>query len=188
MLETVMRAKGRRAARHALAHAFLTTLSVAGGTLLLTAPGLSDALRRLPGAPKSPRALSNTLTSLYRRGFITLTGTAGARRAQLTDAGKRLAYFESLSLPVVHKKTWDGMWYVVSFDIPVTHKRARDALRHALRRLGFREYQKSIYVYPHDAESEIDFVVSYFDVAPHVKRLYGADLTDEDRLRKLFKL
>lgn len=182
------RRRQKRIARHALAHAMLGGLAVCGGVVLMTAPGLSEVLRRGPFGNHSPRSAARALESLYQKGFVVLTGTAGARVAKLTPRGAQVAYLDSLTLPKVEKRSWDKLWYMVAFDIPVEKRKARTALRRALKRLGFVEYQKSLYVYPLGCESEIDFVVSYFEVEKYVRRFYATDLEDETRYRKLFKL
>lgn len=186
--EVGSRRKRSRVVRHALAHAVLSGLVLCGGVVLMTAPGLSELLRRGPFGGRSPHAAARALESLYKKGFVILTGSPGARVATLTDAGVQAAHAQSLVLPRVTKSAWDGLWYMVAFDIPVEKRKERNALRIMLKRLGFREYQKSLYLYPVGCESEIDFVATYFKVGKHVKKFYATDLDDEYNFRKHFKL
>lgn len=177
-----------RVARHSLAYTALGTLVLAGGVLLITAPGLTEIARTLPGGRRSPSQIVNILEGLCRRGYVTLTGTKGKRMAHITDAGRKRAYLDSLSIAVPRKEEWDELWYMVSFDIPTTHKRARDALRTKLRELGFVEYQKSVYLFPASCASEIDFIVEYFSVDRWVRRFFVSDLEDDARYRAHFGL
>jgi len=76
----------------------------------------------------------------------------------------------------------------VAFDIPEDYKRARDALRRKLQQLGFRELQKSVFVFPYECKDEIEFIVEFFAIRKYVR--YGVlDLIDNDlQLRKTFRL
>jgi DNA-binding transcriptional regulator PaaX len=170
------------------AHAVLGGLALCGGAVLMTAPGLSDILRRGPFGRHSPSAAARTIESLYKKGLVALTGTKGERVATLTAKGTQLAYLTGLTLPKPDKKSWDELWYMVAFDIPVDKRKARTALRLTLKRIGFVEYQKSLYIYPRGCESELDFIAQYFGVAKYVRRFYATSLEDEARYRRLFHL
>lgn len=177
-----------RARRHALAHALLGGLALCGGVVLMTAPGLSEILRRGPFGNHSPRAAARALESLYQKGLVVLTGTPGARRATLTTKGEQVAHLHALALPHNYKKTWNGLWYMIAFDIPMRKNHARTALRRTLKRVGFVEYQKSLYVYPCGCESEVDFITRFFGVEKFVRSFYATDLEDEQKYHKLFNL
>lgn len=50
---------------------------------------------------------------------------------------------------------WKGWWLVVAFDIPEEDKKTREAIRRQLLRIGFGQWQKSVYVYPHDISDDL---------------------------------
>jgi len=50
---------------------------------------------------------------------------------------------------------WDGKWRAISFDIPELNRRERAFLRNELRWIGFKELQKSIWIFPYDIEKEL---------------------------------
>ncbi|HCX28109.1 MAG TPA: hypothetical protein DHI91_03145, partial [Candidatus Portnoybacteria bacterium] len=60
---------------------------------------------------------------------------------------------------------------MVLFDIPERQKPARDALRSKLKRLGFFEFQKSIFVHPFSCKDEIEFLIEFFQIKSYVR--YG---------------
>ena len=106
----------------------------------------------------------------------------------LSDTGKSKALiyqFEQMQIP---KHTWDKKWRLVAFDIPEDYKRARDALRRKLQKLGFRELQKSVFVFPYECQNEIKFIVEFFGIRKYVQ--YGIlEFIDNDQsLRKIFRL
>lgn len=64
--------------------------------------------------------------------------------------------FIKYSIDTQREKTkWDGKWRIVIFDI-LEHKRnLRNILRNRLRWLGFKELQKSVWVFPYDVSREL---------------------------------
>jgi DNA-binding transcriptional regulator PaaX len=122
------------------------------------------------------------------RGLVERIKTNNLEEVRLTNKGR--AYFldqEFKNLKLKPKKKWDGRWRVVLFDVPEESKRTRDALRHTLKRLGFKEFQKSVFVFPFDCENEINFVINYFDIPEHVYYM-RSDISPDNKLRDHFKL
>jgi len=98
-----------------------------------------------------------------------------------------LAYkLEELSLK--RPARWDRKWRLVMFDIPHSKKQARDTLRKKLVELGFYPLQKSVFVYPHHCENEIDFICSIFDVRRYVLLISTPDFEGSEKLRHHFNL
>ena len=122
LIKKQRRKKIIRTARHALSHAILLSLTALGGTLLITAPGLGKIIQQANGT-RNPDAAARAITRLYRRGLVTLSGTRGARKAMLTDSGKRLSHFLSIQMPK-SPRVWDKTWFMVSFDIPAPQLKA----------------------------------------------------------------
>lgn len=79
----------------------------------MTAPGLSEILRRGPFGKHNPQSAARALETLYRKGFVVITGTQGARVATLTAKGTQAAYFEALKLARCQRMTGTscGMWW-----------------------------------------------------------------------------
>jgi DNA-binding transcriptional regulator PaaX len=178
----------RRIARNALAHALLIGLTVTAGAALITAPGLAEAVRGITGRRLSQAQVSQGIAKLYRKGHLMLTGSEGARKATITDKGRRVAYLHSIKPKKVEKNRWDETWFMVSFDIPTHQRKARDAFRQTLKELGFVQYHKSLYIHPYDYSSELDFISDYYEVHDSVFYFYSADIAQHDRLRKIFRL
>ncbi len=104
----------------------------------------------------------------------------------LTNKGKLKAieyYFDNLK---IENKNWDGKWRILVFDIPEKLRKGRDALRWKIKRLGFYELQKSVFVVPYECREEIDFVVEFFGLRKYVH--YGVlESIDSEMLVKLKK-
>ncbi|MFH1967882.1 MAG: hypothetical protein ABIJ84_00675 [bacterium] len=108
----------------------------------------------------------------------------------LTKKGKLKAldyYFDNLK--ILNKK-WDGKFRILVFDVPERLRKGRGALRWKIKRLGFRELQKSVFVFPYECKEEIDFVVDYFDLSKYVHYgvLESIDGELYSRLKKEFTL
>lgn len=85
---------------------------------------------------------------------------------RITKEGR--AKLESL-LPKYQKpKKWNGNWYLVSYDIPEYRKKLRNLLRVALKRLGFGQAHKSLWISPYNFLGEIDKIVKEYNLGPYV--------------------
>jgi phenylacetic acid degradation operon negative regulatory protein len=90
-------------------------------------------------------------------------------------------------LQITFPKRWDKKWRVVVFDIPEKNKKLRDEFRRRLKKLGFVEFQKSVFAHPHPCEDEINTLINFFDLRENVRCLESTLSYDAD-LRKHFKV
>ncbi|MDP3800449.1 MAG: hypothetical protein Q8Q90_03440, partial [bacterium] len=136
------------------------------------------------------QSLEKAIYSLYKSKLIREhENPDGSLTMILTDKGKQKAItFNIDNLEIKTPKIWDKKWRMVLFDIPEKHKPAREALREMLKRLGFYEYQKSVLVHPYNCQSEIDFVIEYFEIRSWVRIVTVVALDNELHLRKIFNL
>jgi hypothetical protein len=169
----------------------LAILLVSGVAMTLAVlPGLGYAIRHYRRVKYySDRQLKDAERQLRKKGYIQYENQNGKPRVQLTKKGEvyfQKMLFEDTHLPEPTK--WGGKWTFVLFDIPVSHSKARDALRWRLRALGFYQYQKSVWVYPHPCEKEILFVADYFGVGEFVEVLSVEYVSKDAELKKHFNL
>lgn len=107
----------------------------------------------------------------------------------LTKKGREVALtFDIENLSIKPMKKWDGKWRVVLFDIPEKYRKGRDALRAVLKRMGFYEYQKSVFIHPFECQNEADFAIEYFQLRPWVRIIVAESLDNELHLKKHFDL
>jgi DNA-binding transcriptional regulator PaaX len=140
----------------------------------------------------SDNKLGKEINNLNRSKLIKkITAKDGTSTIKLTEKGKLLAteYCFLKNLKIRDKK-WDGRWRILIFDVPEKLRKGRNALRWKIRKLGFCELQKSVFVIPYECKKEIDFIVNYFSLGLYVH--YGIlEIIGEDvnsRLKKVFKL
>ena len=136
------------------------------------------------------KQLEKAIYSLYKSKLIReYENPNGSLTMVLTDKGKKKAItFNIDNMEIKKPKKWDKKWRLVLFDIPEKHKPAREALRGALKRLSFHEYQKSVFIHPYECQKEIDFVIEYFDIRRFVRTLTAENLDNDIHLRKKFDL
>ena len=110
----------------------------------------------------------------------------------LTELGKKKAMHsfikaESLLYKVGEAK-WDGGWRIVLFDMPESKRNHRDYLRKTLKMVGFREFQKSIWVYPYPVPPFLKQLLFEDNIKPHIKFITTNLVDDDSELKKVFGL
>lgn len=76
----------------------------------------------------------------------------------LTETGKMEAYRQFPFFRLANKP-WKGWWLVVAFDIPESQSRIRKSIRQQLLQIGFAQWQKSVYVSPHDISDDLNEII-----------------------------
>lgn len=137
----------------------------------------------------SAKQVSNEVRNLKRSELIKkITKTKdGKYNIELTKKGKLKAIeYDLLRRLKIKDKKWDGKWRMLIFDVPERLRNGRNALRWKIKKLGFYELQKSVFVIPYECKEETDLVVSHFDLKPYV--YYGIlEIVGEETNKKLKK-
>lgn len=111
-----------------------------------------------PGYPKN--ALQTAVGRMLRTGLINKSIRKGEVIWELTGSGRN-QLVRSFPLLKWQQREWDGWWRIVIFDVAEKQREFRDSLRSKLVELGFGQWQKSVYVSPHDvAQDMIEFLES----------------------------
>ena len=113
----------------------------------------------------------------------------GTTEIVLSERGKRRALrYKFDEMEIKRPLHWDNKWRIVMFDIPEKRKQAREALRSKLRELGFKEFQKSVFIHPFECTDEINFIIEIFGIRPYVRLARSDAITNEAELLLRFKL
>lgn len=135
------------------------------------------------------KELTDEIRKLYRSKLVeTKSNPDGSQTFVLTEKGelKVLTYrFDEMK---IEKSNWDNKWRIVIFDIPEKIRQGRNALREKLKELGFRELQKSVFVFPFECRNELEFIIEFFNLRPYVRHGVLEDIDNDLHLKKLFKL
>lgn len=86
------------------------------------------------------------------------------------------------------KKKWDGRWFLVFFDVPEIQRNKRDYLRKFLKRIGFYQYQQSVYIFPYECEKEVVLIKKIVEGAKYMKYIIAQKIEDEDKIKQYFGL
>lgn len=133
--------------------------------------------------------LKKEIRNLYRSKLVEIKeNTDGTTTYILTNKGKFKALTYQFEEMKIKETLWDGKWRMVIFDIPEKLKSGRNALREKLKNLGFHELQKSVFVFPHECENEINFIIEFFNLRKYVR--YGVlnSIDNDIHLRDFFHL
>jgi DNA-binding transcriptional regulator PaaX len=126
------------------------------------------------------KQLYQILKRLQAGGLIrTIKCANNVEKIHLDEKGKmRWLQYQFNDLQLKTPKRWDKKWRIVLFDISESKKRIRDALRKKLKKLGFLEFQKSVFIYPYPCQGEINFIINFFDIEDCVYYLEAPILSD----------
>ena len=136
------------------------------------------------------KQLNDSIRSLYKSKLIDMIENKDGSITMIsTEKGRKKIVAFNLDNMIIKKPVfWDKKWRIVTFDIPENFKEARNALREKLKELGFLKYQKSIFIYPYECKSEIDFVIEFFEIRPFVRYITAEKLDNEIDFKKRFRL
>jgi len=134
--------------------------------------------------------LNETVRRLYKSQMIDYEENKdGTVSLVLAKEGKiRVLRYKLDEIALKKPANWDGFWRMVIFDIPEHKKQVRDVFSKKLKQLGFVAIQKSVFVYPHDCQNELDFVVEIFGLRPYVRFALVKELDIAVDLRRKFGL
>lgn len=136
---------------------------------------------------------SSVYTSIYKLlaiGDIEKVQKRGEPYLRLTSKGSR-RIVDDIPVAQLAKRPWDGRWRMVIFDIEEREKRLRDSFRRKLVSLGFGQWQKSVYITPHDVADEVRRYLESNKLTPYCAVLIAsrADLGDDKALaRRVWQL
>lgn len=164
-----------------------------GAVIYIAASSPTGARKIIKGLRKEWKRNSarRALEMLERRKLIEYYEKSdGTLVATITQAGKRKARELDIDTLEVQKPAiWDKRWRIVTFDIAEKRKKGREALRKLLKRMGFHQLQRSVYVHPYSCKAEIEIVREIFSL-PETEVLYFSTdrVPKEHLLKKKFKL
>ena len=136
------------------------------------------------------QSLNRSIKGLYQSKLVMEKRRAdGSVSLVLTPEGRRRAqFFRRGDIEIARPSRWDGQWRIVLFDIPEEKKSLRDIFRRHLQKIGFREFQKSVFIFPYECEQEIDSLVKLYDAEKYFRFILAVKVSHEQNLKKLFFL
>lgn len=127
--------------------------------------------------------LVDKISRLKRDGMIRGYVEGKKEFLEITDKGverAKKAYLEIIEIK--NPKKWDGKWRIIIFDIPEKERGARDGIRSKLYSLGFKQIQKSVFVYPFECSKEIYYICNYYRARKYIKYMIANIIEGEDEI------
>lgn len=129
------------------------------------------------------------LKELRKRKLIKIYLVKDQFIVKITEKGrKRLLQYNLEQMTIPTPNEWDKRWRLVTYDVPKGKNRARDAIRTTLKRLGFYQLQKSVYLYPFPCSEAIEFLRELYDIGENVTMLTVGYLENEEVYKEYFDL
>ncbi|MEK7118746.1 MAG: hypothetical protein AAB869_03995 [Patescibacteria group bacterium] len=134
------------------------------------------------------QALERAIRALYESKLVrTKDNRDGTLTLVLSEKGKERALTYNLEdLTIKKPANWDGKWRVVMFDIPERIKKVREALRMHLKKMGFCEFQKSVFVHPYPCDNEVEYIVEFYDARRHIRFMLATEIDNALVLKEHF--
>lgn len=164
------------------------------GEILLPAGSRWEAWQKL-NRPKMidwekcfPSEIERVVGGLVRHGWVEKRETAGGTKIIITEAGQKQVLLFKLRELQPKSGKWDGKWRIVFFDVEEVKRKKRDELRHYLKKLGFWQMQRSVWVCPYDCENEVKYLREVLNVPHEVKLGLLERVENSTELKKTFGL
>lgn len=152
---------------------------------------IQNIIRGLKRFKKYPnKKVYDAFYKLKKQGFVVFYKKNNQIYISLTEKGKKKAGWMQIDdLKIKKPKKWDGLWRILLFDIAEKRKMYREALRGKLIQLGFKLFQKSVWIIPYECVDEIKLLKSFFGLSDKdVKLLVVKNIEGEKELKERFKL
>jgi len=136
-----------------------------------------------------PPMINKGILNLRKNGYLKMKKIQNKRRLYLTSKGRVEIIKNILQQKKEKELKWDEKWRAVIFDVPEVSRRDRDFLRRELLWIGFKELQKSVWIYPYEIEKELKALLELWkaDFAGDIRFLAIENMDDRD-LREYFNL
>lgn len=177
-----------------VAQVILLVLAKTGSATLTQIQSHAEA--KSLGALRSENSFYTAIARLKRRRSVTRIGS----RYELTNAGELVALkaYVRRELAELEKQRaknekmqierWDGKWRIAFFDVPERKRSIRDYMRNLLRRVGFVEFQRSMWAYPHRVPSFLSRLLSDPQFRSYARLVTTSDIDYDEDLRRRFHL
>ena len=132
--------------------------------------------------------IKRKLNLLIEQGFLKFEKTSGGKQYLSITTKGRMEFLKHQRVIFKKPRVWDKTWRVVIFDIPENKKRPRDIVRFHLKRIGFIQLQKSVWVFPYDCEEMVLLLKTNFKFGKEVLYMKVNSIENDRTVRNHFNL
>lgn len=173
----------------------LTKVSVAKlilATLWVKKSANTDTIRNFKYLKKINNSSTTFRTSLHRllKTNLIRKGEYGLYKLSRKSGNWALASFIEAEIfdYKARDEKWDGGWRIVIFDIPEEKKKYRTQLKKVLHKIGFKNIQSNVWVYPYAVPEFLKHILLEENIKPHTRFITSDNIQDDSDLRKMFNL
>jgi len=142
----------------------------------------SELRKRVWNNRRLSSSLSKAIYNIKRSGYLEIVEKDNQKVVRITKKGR----FKLWS-PVINEE-WDGRWRLVAFDIEEIHRSKRDYFRNALKIMGFKKMQKSLWICPYDISEDIEKVIDMLNIEVNVDYFIADAITNKEKYLYMFNL
>ena len=171
--------KTREVLRFIATRKVVTQSEIIGSKALLELFSVGDSNAR--------RRVIDTCALLAKQGYVSVGMLDGERVYKINAKGQKRLDSYTLEINSVVRR-FNGRWYLVTFDIPEKDKGVRNQLILTLKRQGFVNYTKGLWLLPYNPAKLIAGLRKQFDLQKELRMIVASHIDDEAHYKKLFKL
>lgn len=119
----------------------------------------------------SQEQFSKLIHHLKRNNFIKVQKLKGKQAIILTKKGLDKAIKARFKIEGSQKKKirHDGKWLMIIFDVPENYKKKRELLRSILQNLGYKMFQKSVWITPYDVSEKTEKLLQFYSLDEYAR-------------------
>ena len=147
-------------------------------TMRDVAPDSNDPRNRRYLKKFSNQQFSKLIYNLKKNNYIRVKNLEGKKAIILTQKGIDKALKASFKIESQQKiKRIDGKWIMVIFDIPTEKEWKRGILRSILQNLGYKMFQKSVWITPYDVQEKTEEQVQFHNLDKYIRIFLIEEMT-----------
>ncbi|MBM3261241.1 CRISPR-associated endonuclease Cas2 [Candidatus Kaiserbacteria bacterium] len=168
----------------------LVAAGVVVGGMAVAAPNTLQLIDYLnPKGVRERKRIWSTIRYLEQKNRIRIEERGHDQYVYLTSAGETKLNEDTIwELAIKAPYRWDRKWRIVMFDLPSKHEQARKSFRLKLEDLGFKLYQRSVFIYPHECHQEVLTIAKWYGVDEYIRYIVATEIHDMRRFVQEFDL
>lgn len=135
------------------------------------------------------RRIIDTAGLLAKQGYVSVGLLDNEKVFKITEKGKeRLRAHQVSQEGLGITERWDGRWYLITFDIPESKKVVRNQLILTLKRHGFINYTKGLWLIPYNPTKLVASLRKQLGLRSELRLIVAQSIDGDTKYRKHWDL
>ncbi len=162
---------------------------VVGGAALM-APNTIQLIEFFdPKSPQERNRIWKTIKYLEEKNRVVFEERGQKTFVVLTHQGQLQLNEDAIwELAIERPRRWDRKWRIVMFDLPSSHEKIRQSFRLKLEDLGFKLYQRSVFIFPYECQEEVHTIAKWYGVDHCIRYIVATEIHDMRKYAQEFDL